>query len=147
MATTSRFTLIPAVHLFLIRDQKILLSRRFQTGYEDGKYSLVAGHVDGDEPARQALAREAQEEAGIVIQPDQLQLAHVMHRRSDSERIDFFFWTADWQGQPRIMEPDKCDDLHWFPIAQLPANTVPYVRAAIEAWQRHQAYSEFGWTG
>jgi len=31
-----RFKLVSAVHIFLIRDGKVLLLRRFNTGYEDG---------------------------------------------------------------------------------------------------------------
>lgn len=33
--------MIASSYLILIADGKILLSRRYQTGYEDGKYSLA----------------------------------------------------------------------------------------------------------
>ena len=49
------YKLVAAVHLFLIRDGKVLLLRRFNTGYEDGQYSVIAGHLDGDEEATAAL--------------------------------------------------------------------------------------------
>ncbi len=74
--------------------------RRFNTGYQDGCYSVVAGHLDGGETAREA----------------------------------------------RNCEPNKCDDLSWFPLEAMPQNTIPYVKAAIERGLDGQAYSEFGWT-
>jgi len=63
----NRFMLIPEVHLLLLRESKILLLRQYQTGYENGNYSVVADHVDGNEPATVAVARETYEEAGIVL--------------------------------------------------------------------------------
>ena len=44
-----RFKVITAVHLILIENNKILLQRRYNTGYEDGNYSVVAGHVEENE--------------------------------------------------------------------------------------------------
>lgn len=64
-----RFKLPSAVHLFLICDSQVLLSRRFNTGYEDGKYSVVAGHLNGDEEIKAAMIREAREEVGVEISP------------------------------------------------------------------------------
>ena len=86
-----RFKIIPTSHLFLIKNNKILLLRRFNTGYEDGNYSVVAGHLDRNETFAQAMTREAKEEAGIDIKPGDLEVVHVMHRKQpNEERIDFF---------------------------------------------------------
>lgn len=86
-----RFQMLVAVHLLLLKDNKVLLLRRFNTGYEDGNYSVAAGHVDGNEDVKAAMIREAEEEAGIKISSDNINFASVMHRNSDDERIDFFF--------------------------------------------------------
>lgn len=140
-----RFKLILSIYLIAIKDGKVLLLRRQNTGYEDGNYGLVAGHADGDERATVATCREVAEESGLIIQPEDLEFAHVMHRRQDDERIDLFYTAKKWQGEPKNMEPDKCDDLSWFPLTNLPANIIPYIKQAIELSQRGIRYSEFGW--
>lgn len=146
MEQKERFKLVPAVYLVLVREGKILLARRLRTGYEDGKYSMVAGHVDGGETMREALVREAQEEAGIRIEPDQLKHALTMHRWcGDHERVDLFFTAERWAGEIRNMEPDKCDDLAWFPLDGMPDNVIPYVREAIACYRKGETYCEFGW--
>lgn len=137
--------LVTAAHLFLIKDGKILLIRRFKTGYEDGSYSVIAGHVDGNETIRHAIAREAIEEAGIEISLNDLEVVHVMHRKSSQERIDFFLKADKWKGEPKNMEPDKCDQIMWYCIGKLPDNVIPYLRQGIDCFRKKKFYSEFGW--
>jgi ADP-ribose pyrophosphatase YjhB (NUDIX family) len=141
-----RFRLTAEVHLLLVVDGRILLLKRANTGYEDGNYGLVAGHVDGGEPLSGAMAREAREESGLSIDPRDLTMVHVMHRRDGEERMSFFFTASAWQGEPCNMEPDKCDELRWFSIDALPENTVPYIRDAIADFRRGILYSERGWS-
>lgn len=146
MRSKERFKLIPEVYLILKRDGEILLARRFQTGYEDGSYSMVAGHADGNETMREAMAREAKEEAGIKINPLKLEHLLTMHRWcGDHERIGFYFAAEKWDGEVKNMEPNKCDDLSWFSPDRLPKNTIPYIRAAVACYMKGENYCEFGW--
>jgi 8-oxo-dGTP diphosphatase len=148
MAKEERFKIIPAIYGIFIKDGKILLLRRFQTGWQDGNYSLPAGHLDGGESLRQAMAREALEEVGVKIVLDDLDHALTMHRWTgelDNERIDFFFLVKKWQGKIKNAEPAKCDDLSWFSFDDLPQNMVPCIKEAISCYKKGIKYCEFGW--
>jgi len=138
-----RFKIIPAVYLVLVKDNKILLSRRYNTGYFDGSYSFPAGHLDGNETLKQAMIRETKEEIDVILDPEDLELIHVINRKiPGNERVDFFFTTKKWQGELKIMEPDKCDDLSWFGLNNLPENVIPYIRQVIDSFMNDIIYSE-----
>lgn len=128
-----------------------MLLRRFNTGYEDGNYSLPAGHLDGGETVRMAARREALEEIGVHIEVEDIAFATVMHRKSDNtlpgtdERVDFFVQIKAWDGEPFNAEPEKCDELLWCEIDALPENTIPYVRQAIRNSLDNVPFDEFGW--
>jgi 8-oxo-dGTP diphosphatase len=134
-----------AIHLFLFENEQILLLRRFNTGWQDGNYSVPAGHVDAGEPVIAASIREAREEIGIDIKPCDLDVVHVMHRKSEEERIDFFLVVTHWTGEISNKEPHKCDDLRWCSPATLPANIIPYIKQGLECYRKGIYFSEHGW--
>jgi 8-oxo-dGTP diphosphatase len=133
------------VYLILRKEEAVLLHLRRNTGYCDGYYGLVAGHVEDGESAIAAMIREANEEAGISIQSSDLQAVHVMHRQTNRFNIDLFFECWKWQGTLTNREPQKCSALECFPLSQLPLNTIDYIRHALEATLNDNFYSEYGW--
>lgn len=134
-----------AVHLLLVRDGNILMLRRYNTGYQDGKYSVVAGHIDGGEELKAAMIREAREETGIEISPEDLAVVGVMHLMESDEYVSFFLHASRYSGDVVNMEPHKCDDLSWFNLDDLPDNTIPYVRRAIRNYRDGVWFDSLGW--
>lgn len=147
-----RFKLKTGVLLLLVQDDQLLLSRRYQTGIDDGLYVVPMGCHDGRETLTDALIREAKEEIGIMLAPQDIQVCHVMHRlhhmpvkELSFEQMDVFFKVQSFSGTIRNMEPEKCDELAFYPLNNLPDKVVPFIRQAITCVQTQQFYSEFGW--
>lgn len=138
-----RFRAPVAVHILIVRDGHVLLLRRFNTGYEDGNFSVPAGHLDGNETVIAAGIREAREETGVDIAPSDMRIAQVMHRFAEEERIDYFVVVKRWSGDISNQEPEKCDLLEWFPLDDLPANTIPYVAYGIMHWRERVPFTTY----
>ncbi len=122
---------------------KILLSRRKNTGYQDGKLDIAGGgHVDEGETAKHAVIRECKEELGIDVQIENLTFAHLCHRHSNRVYYDIYFVVRQYNGIPSIMEPDKCSELDWFEIDNLPEDVIECRKVVLEAIKNDCLYSE-----
>ena len=140
-----RFKMPVAVHLLLIKDNKILIIKRFNTGFCDGMYSLPAGHVEKGENVRDAMIRETKEEINIDVSKN-LKVVEVMNRKgTDQERIDYFFLAKEWTGKINNNEKDKCSLIKWVNIDKLPQNTIPYIKYAVKMYLKKQKFTMFDW--
>uniref|UniRef100_A0A7S0E0I8 8-oxo-dGTP diphosphatase n=1 Tax=Hanusia phi TaxID=3032 RepID=A0A7S0E0I8_9CRYP len=126
----------------------ILLSRRFNTGFMDGWYGLPAGHVRPTERIHETVMREAKEELGIEVEQGAISVMSTMHRLNKKrEYMDFFCIVNSWKGPIVNNEPDKCDDLQFFPVDNLPENTIEHVRQGIQCVFDNIPFSEYGVEG
>ncbi|MEM7108479.1 MAG: NUDIX domain-containing protein [Bacteroidota bacterium] len=117
-----------ACYLIIENAGKTLLLLRENTGFEDGNYSFISGKVEAGESLSQSVIREAAEEADILVSKEDINLVHMLHRRTENQQsnwMDFFFRTEKWEGEIQNKEPDKCGGLHWYNINSLPENMVP----------------------
>lgn len=139
-----RHKIVAAVYAIIIKNGKILLSLRENTGFMDGWYSLVAGHVEADETVDEAMLREAKEEANIVVKS--MKLGTVMFRKGIDGRddyMDFFFIIDDYEGDIINKEPQKCGELKFFNIYNMPNNVLNYVLKAIDNALKGIPYDNF----
>lgn len=132
-------------YLILRQSDRVLLHLRKNTGYFDGHYSFIAGHVEDGESATDAIIREACEEGGIQINAAQVKVVHVRHRKSDRLNVDVFFECSAWQGAITNKEPEKCDALTFFALDRLPANIVDDIAEVLKEIKAGRFYSELGW--
>lgn len=123
---------------------RILLHRRQNTGYQDGKWDIAgSGHVDEGETARAAVIRECGEELGITVALEDVSFAHLSHRFSvDRVYYDLYFIVKKHGGTPAIMEPGKCSELEWFALDRLPDDIIECRRADIRYIREGVLYSE-----
>jgi len=135
----ARHTEIVDVHLLLLRGDEVLLARRSGTGYADGLLHAPSGHLEDGEDVRSGMIREAREEIGVELDPEQVEAVLAMqHKAPDgAARIGWFFAARHRPGDPEPVnrEPEKCSQLGWWPLAGLPEDMVAYCRAAIDAYR------------
>lgn len=142
-----------ACFVLLRRGSKVAMVLRKNTGWMDGHYGLPSGKGEWHETFTQIAIREAKEETGVVIKPQDVRVVHVTHRRSKSmdkkdefmDWVDVYFEADKWQGEPRNAEPEKSERLDWIGLDDLPNNVVPSERAALESIAKGNIYSESGW--
>jgi 8-oxo-dGTP diphosphatase len=119
-----------------------------RTGWKDGFFSLPAGSHDGSETLAAAAARELREETSLQADEQDMRFVHLLHCSSgdsDNEWLGAFFVAERWSGTPRLMEPDKHDDIGWYAMDRLPDNIIPYARQGLLLGMQQVAFSAHGW--
>jgi 8-oxo-dGTP diphosphatase len=140
------------VHLLLMRDGRVLLGRRANTGYGDGAYEPPSSRLAERETIVEAAIRVAAAQPGIALSPSHVSLAHVMHDVSGAGRIAFFLTADGWDGEPGGGTDRRGTDTHsaasysdfdWFDIDDLPANMIDRARVAVRNYAAGVGFSTY----
>ena len=107
--------------------------------------ALPAGHVDEGENVYDAAIREAREELSITITKQDIIDSFVVNRRNKSlaPYFDVYFEISSYKGQIKINEPEKCSELKWIDINNLPNDMIDFEIDAIRNRQRNIMFSTF----
>ena len=64
--------------------------------------------------------------------------------RRTGRYVDFYLTASKWRGEPKNMEPGKCDELRWFDEKSLPKNIIGYIPVVIAKVTAGEPYSAYG---
>ncbi len=134
-----------SVNLVVSQDDKICLMRRYNTGWNDGMYALMGGHVEDGENPLDAAVREAKEELGITVKQENL--SHLLTMAVSPDHIYLYFGCSNYQGTVTNMEPDQCDDIRFFDKTSLPDNIIGADKKALTTifTKQEQKYETYGY--
>lgn len=125
---------LSAVYLIVKNEQnEILFQRRQGTKLWPGFLALPAGHVDTGENVYDAVVREAKEELNITISIENIIDTFVVNRRNKSipSYYDVYFEIDSYVGDIIINEPEKCSELKWIKIEDLPEDVIDFEKVAL----------------
>ena len=127
----------PAVEGLLVRDGKVLLSKR-AVDPRRGQWDLPGGFLDEGEEPLDGLSREFREETGLAVRPLEWLGTHL-------EPYDNYFvlgltWLVEADGDPR--PADDVEELAWFGPGELPDEMAfAHQGQLLRAWAARQQQS------
>lgn len=124
-----------AAYALIRRGDRVLLTRISARGAHAGEWTLPGGGLDHGESPREAVAREVEEECGLVCAVGDLIDVHDVHfegtaptgRHENFHGVHLVFaGTVSDDAEPRVVEEDgTTDEVAWVPLADIASGVVP----------------------
>lgn len=137
---SERHTFKVASFVLLLRGDETFMLRRANTGWADGMWTVPSGHVEKGESVVEAAIKETKEEAGVIVKAEDLTFVH-SHAVTD-EYINFYFTATKWEGEPYLAEPEKCSEVSWVKLSEIPGDTIFQIRSLIQSIEKGIYFSE-----
>jgi 8-oxo-dGTP diphosphatase len=112
------------VGAFIFNDKGnfLMMKRGPKAKNEVGAWMLPGGAVEFGETQKNAIIREVREELGVEIEIEK-QLPCWDHILPNEKQhwVTNVFSARIIHGEPKILEPEKCEELKWFSLNALPS--------------------------
>lgn len=129
------------VGVTLLRGDKVLLGRR-RGSHGAGEYCTPGGHLDALESFEACARRETLEECGLEIANVRFQFVANVTAYAPRHYVHVGL-LADWTwGEPRLLEPDKCDGWAWHALDTPPEPLFAMTRLALRALREGGTFYE-----
>ncbi len=120
--------------VMIIKDGKILLGKR-KGSHGAGQFAFPGGHFEYMESFEDSLRREVREEAGIEIKNIRFLRLYNLKEHAPKHYADLAF-VADWDsGEPKVLEPEKCESWGWYDMDKLPQPAFVTTASFVESYK------------
>lgn len=108
------------IGVLIFKDGKVLLGPR-KGAHGQGEYAAPGGHLHFMESPEECARREIREETGLEVENIRFLCLSNLMKYDGKHYIDIGM-VADWKsGEPKVMEPDKCEFWDWYDLDNLPS--------------------------
>ncbi|MFC5800274.1 NUDIX domain-containing protein [Streptomyces formicae] len=119
-------------------DRVVLLQRSENAKFAQGMWDLPVGKNEPGEPITATAARELYEETGLLVKPESLTVAHIIHGAWGVEAPNGFltvvFAAHDWTGELENREPRKHSQVRWVDTDAIPDAFVDTTASALHQY-------------
>lgn len=130
------------VGVLIVKDGRILLGKR-KNSHGNDEYGGPGGHLEYGETAEQTALREISEECGIKVKNIKMLCVSDLLTYFPKHYIDIGF-TAEWEeGEPKVLEPNKCESWDWYDLNNLPSSLFGCTTAYLESYKTGKKYFTF----
>ena len=134
------------IGIMVKKGNKVLMGLR-KGAHGSGSWCFPGGHQDFGETMEECAKRELREETGINAKKLKLiSIADEMrYIKSDGKQfVNVGFLAQDSDGEPQVMEPEKCIEWKWFDLDQLPENLFETTGLILKNYLTKKIYQKTG---
>lgn len=108
------------VGVIVVRDGKVLMGKRAGS-HGENTWMFLGGYLEFGETIETCARRELKEETGLIMKTiKRAPYTNDMFTHEEKHHITLFVIVTVRDGEPKIMEPDKCLEWRWCDWDNLP---------------------------
>ncbi|MBA3958689.1 MAG: NUDIX domain-containing protein [Parachlamydiaceae bacterium] len=109
------------VGVVVIKEGKVLLGKR-KGAHGAGNWSFPGGHLEFEEQVRDCAIRELEEETSLkAVSIQESHWVEDIMEKDNKHYITLYMIVTQFQGEPQLLEPHKCEGWQWFAWDALPS--------------------------
>jgi len=136
------------VGVMILKDNKVLLGQRHSDSekasselHGEGTWTMPGGKLDFHEGLKEAAVREVFEETGMKVKD--IEIISVSNEIvPDKHFVTIGFLCNDFEGEPKVMEPDEITEWQWFDLNNLPSKVFSPSAKILKNYSDKKIYQE-----
>jgi ADP-ribose pyrophosphatase YjhB (NUDIX family) len=132
--------------VMILKDKEILLGRRHEDPDKAdsvfksaGVWTMPGGKLDFGESFEEGAEREVMEETGIKIYNPKVICVN-NEKNQHAHFVTIGLLVTDFEGEPKVLEPDEITEWKWFKSKDLPENIYPPSKSVLKNFKAKKFY-------
>jgi len=104
----------------ILREGYVLLGERIGS-HGAHTWATPGGHLELGESIEECATRETLEETGLIVDSiKKLSFTNDIFEKESKHYVTLFVLASCTNGEPQVIEPEKCNQWKWFKLDELP---------------------------